>query len=75
MSLLIKNATIIYPGHDLHQTKKDILIKNGQIEKIGNRIKAEKAKKIESKNLHVSPGWMDIGATSGEPGYDIRDLI
>ncbi len=75
MSLLIKNATIIYPGHDLHQTKKDILIKNGQIEKIANRITAEKAKKIESKNLHVSPGWMDIGATSGEPGYEHKESL
>lgn len=75
MSILIKNATIIYPGHELNNTKKDILIKNGVIEKIATSIPAEKNKVISSKNLHVSPGWMDIGATVGEPGYEYRETL
>jgi len=75
MAILIKNATIIYPGHELHNSKKDLLIKNGVIEKIANRITDSKAKVIESNKLHVSPGWMDIGATSGEPGYEHRETL
>ncbi len=75
MSILIKNAKIISPGQDLHHTKKDILIKNGQIEKIANRITANTAKKIESTNLHVSPGWLDIGTNNSEPGYEHRESL
>lgn len=75
MSILIKNATIIYPGHELHNSKKDILIKNGVIEKIANRISSKASKVIESKKLHVSPGWLDIGATSGEPGFEHRESL
>lgn len=75
MSILIKNATIVYPGHELHNTKKDILIKNGLIEKIASRITSSATKVIEAKKLHVSPGWLDIGATSGEPGYEHRESL
>ena len=67
MSLLIKNAKIIYPGHEFHNSKRDVLIKNGIIEKIGTRISDSAVKQISSKNLHLSPGWLDIGykSTSG----------
>lgn len=75
MLLLIKNAQIIYPGHEFHNTKKDVLIRNGVIEKIGNRINESTAKQITSKDLHVSPGWLDIGATVGEPGYEHRETL
>ncbi len=75
MSILIKNATIIFPGNEFHNSKKDILIKNGVIEKIANRISDSKAKVIESKKLQVSPGWLDIGANGGEPGYEHRETL
>jgi len=75
MSILLKNATIIYPGHELHLSKKDILIKSGVIEKIANRISTSATKVIEAKKLHVSPGWIDIGAVSGEPGYEHRETL
>ena len=75
MSVLIKNATIIYPGHNLHKSKRDILIKNGVIEKIASRITSKASKVIESSQLHLSPGWMDIGTFSGEPGYENRESL
>ena len=75
MSVLIKNATIIYPGHNLHKSKRDILIKNGVIEKIASRITSKASKVIESSQLHLSPGWMDIGTFSGEPRYENRESL
>ncbi len=75
MSILIKNATIVYPGHNLHKSKRDILIKNGIIEKIAARISSKNSKIIESPQLHLSPGWMDIGAFCGEPGYEHRESL
>ena len=75
MLLLIKNAKIIYPGHELHNSKKDILIRNGVIEKIGTRISDNAAKQISSKSLHLSPGWFDIGSIVGEPGFEQRETL
>ena len=75
MTILIKNAHIVSPDSPHHNSKKDILIENGTITKIGARIKSEKAKVITSKNLYVSIGWMDIGPLCGEPGYEHRETF
>lgn len=72
MKFLIKKATIIHHGAK-ETSKKDILVENGRITKIGRSITAEKAKIIESPDLHVSPGWLDIGAQPGQPGYEYRE--
>ncbi len=72
MKLLIKKATILQPG-SATSTKKDILIEHGLITNIAKSITDSKAKIIESKNLHVSPGWLDIGAQCGQPGFEYRE--
>ncbi len=72
MKILIKKATILQPGSEV-STKKDILIENGIITQIAKSITDSKAKIIESKNLHVSPGWLDIGAQCGQPGFEHRE--
>ncbi|NNE13797.1 MAG: dihydroorotase, partial [Saprospiraceae bacterium] len=75
MTILIKNAKIIFPKSSLHNKQKDVLIKNGLIEKIGRNIKDDKAKVIKSKNLHCSIGWLDVGTICGEPGYEHRETF
>ena len=59
MKILIKKATILQPGQD-ELTKKDILIEDGIITNIAKGISDSEATVIESPNLHVSPGWLDI---------------
>jgi dihydroorotase len=73
MEFLIKNALIVHPPSPYHLSKKDILIDNGVIKEIKNNLVAEKAKIIQSTNLHCSIGWMDIGTHLGEPGYEYRE--
>lgn len=75
MDILLKRATIIAPGDKNHLKTKDILIVKGKINKIANTITATKVKVIESDNLHVSIGWMDIGTHIGEPGFEHRETI
>ena len=75
MSILIKNARIISPGSNLHGLKKDVLVANGRIEKISNKIADKNAKVISTKNLHLSPGWLDIGTHGTEPGYEYRETF
>ncbi len=60
----------------------DLLIRNGKIEKIANSIKSSpksvnKGKEIEYKadNLHISPGWFDLHANFGEPGFEEQETL
>lgn len=77
MIIHIKSAIIIDPTNkNLHLKKRDILIKDGVIEKIGTRVEApSRAKKISFPNLHVSIGWFDSGVSFGEPGFEERETI
>jgi len=72
MKILIKKATIHQHGQE-DASKKDILIEDGVITSISKSITDGKATIIESADLHVSPGWMDIGAQPGQPGYEYRE--
>ncbi len=74
MSTLIKNATLYDHRSPYHLKKISILIASGKITKISDNINDAKVKKtISGKNLCVSPGWLDIGAFNGEPGYEQRE--
>ena len=77
MTIHIKSAILVDPSNkNLHLKKRDILIKNGLIDKIAARIEApSKATKINFPNLHVSPGWFDSGVSFGEPGFEERETI
>jgi dihydroorotase len=73
--ILLKNVTIVDASSDLNGKKRDLLIKNGKIEKIGVSIKEENAKIIETANLHVSKGWIDTSVSLGEPGFEERQTL
>lgn len=75
MNILIKSVKIIDPRSKYNNQKKDILIKNGKIQKISNNINTGAKKIIEEKNLYVSPGWFDLHVNFGEPGFEQRDTI
>ena len=75
MSFLIKDCTIIDPRSSHHKKKVDLLIEKGQITRVAKNITSKKAKVIEGKKLMVSPGWMDVGVQSGEPGLEQRDRL
>jgi len=77
MNILIKGATIVdTTNKNLHLKKRDILIKEGKIDKIAAKISVTgRHKLIEHKNLHVSIGWFDSSISFGEPGYEERETI
>lgn len=74
MKVLIKKATILQAGQD-ELSKKDILVEDGVITNIARGISDGTATIVESPNLHVSPGWLDIGAQGGQPGYEYRETL
>jgi len=76
MTTLLKSATIIDSSSQYHKQIKDILIINGKIDKIANKIPNKPSYKvIEFENLHVSCGWFDTSVSFGEPGYEERETI
>ncbi|EAR00264.1 dihydroorotase [Maribacter sp. HTCC2170] len=77
MNILLKSARIVNEqSQDLHLKKRDILIKNGIIEKIASKIDPSRTTKVVNlKNLHVSLGWFDSSVSFGEPGFEERETI
>lgn len=76
MNILIKSAIIIEFENPHSGKKKDILIEDGKIIKIGDSIKNEKnLQEVSFENLHVSTGWFDTSVSFGEPGYEERETI
>ena len=76
MNTLLKSATIIDPSSAYHQQQKDILIIDGKITKIADKITPNnKDTVVALKNLHVSMGWFDTSVSFGEPGFEERETI
>ncbi|MEO1257268.1 MAG: dihydroorotase [Bacteroidota bacterium] len=73
MQLLIKNAILVDPASKHHGEKVSVFLKNGQIERLGKRLKAERARVLDAQGAYLSAGWLDIGTTVGDPGYEHRE--
>lgn len=77
MNVLLKDARIVHPNSkDFHLKKRDILIKNGNIQKIASSITPQDSTRtLKLDNLHVSIGWFDSGVSFGEPGFEERETL
>lgn len=75
MSILIKNATISSPDSVLNGKKADIFIRKGIIAEIGKNLNHKADKVIESNDLQVSPGWVDVFADYCDPGYEHKETL
>ena len=75
-NVILRKAKIIDSQSKFSGQTKDLLIVDGIIKKIDNNIKLTKPfLEVEFKNLHISPGWLDLHARLGEPGYEQRETI
>ena len=75
MTWLFKNVTLVDRSYPSTTDKVDLFISEGIIRKIGVNILAPDAKVIAMEDLHVSIGWMDIGASHGDPGEEHRESL
>lgn len=75
MICIFKNVTLVDRDFPLTSDKVDVLISEGIIVKIGVNLLASDAKVIAIDDLHVSIGWMDIGASHGDPGEEHRETL
>lgn len=77
-TLLFRSATLIYPNSEYHKKSVDVLIKDGKIVELSVNIDAnmEGLQVINSEGCYLAPGFFDLNASFGEPGYETReDLI
>lgn len=75
MTILIRQAIITDPGSPWNGQRKDILIANGIISRIADKIEEDAGSVIEQDGLHVSPGWVDIFAHFCDPGFEFKETL
>lgn len=74
MNFIIKSAKIIDKQSKYHLQTVDILIENGVISEIKEKIEHPKPlQEIKYDNLHVSLGWFDMRVASKDPGYEAKE--
>ena len=73
MKVLIKKARIVDPSLDAKEVVMDILIEKGHIVQIESSLSAPDARLIEGNDLHVFPGFFDIGVQANDPGMEYRE--
>ncbi|HEX5151669.1 MAG TPA: dihydroorotase [Parafilimonas sp.] len=75
MNILLQQVTIADPDSPHNGNKKDILITDGIINRIGDDISDNATQKLNARDLIVSPGWVDIFAHACDPGYEYRETL
>lgn len=73
MNVLIRQAVIVDPNSPYHGKQMDLFIEGDKITSIGQGLKLKAQQVFEAEGCHVSPGWVDIGVESGDPGYEHRE--
>jgi dihydroorotase len=72
MKILIQSARIISKGSPFHLKTRNVLLNNGRIAEIGDKnYSADKV--IDATGMILSPGWIDLGASVGDPGHEQRE--
>lgn len=72
MKILIKAAEVFDPESDFNRHVVDLMLENGRITRIGENLN-EEGTIIRGNNLKVSPGWMDLNTSFGDPGYEHKE--
>jgi dihydroorotase len=72
VKILLQSPLILDKRSPFHKKKKNVLINNGKIQEVGDKnYSADKI--IEAEGMILSPGWVDIGTVSGEPGFEHKE--
>lgn len=74
MKLLLKNGTLIDYKTNTFE-KKDILIEDEIVKKIGDKIEETAERTIDCTNFNIIPGMIDIHCHLREPGFEHKETI
>jgi len=73
MKLLIKSVKVVWENSEFHNQVLDIYLEGGKIHSIGHSLSVNPEMVWESKGSFLSPGWFDLDASFGDPGYEMRE--
>jgi dihydroorotase len=73
-TLLLRRARVVDPASGLDAVR-DVLIEGGRIAKISARALKREGTVFELEGLVVAPGFIDLNAHLGEPGYEWKETI
>ncbi len=72
--LLIRNGILIDPSQSL-EGKRDLLIRDGVVASIEEKIAAEGVETFDAQGLIVAPGFIDMHVHLREPGQEYKETI
>ncbi|HVU96440.1 MAG TPA: dihydroorotase [Puia sp.] len=75
MTILIETATIVDRNSPYDGKVCDILVENGVIKAIGTGLTTTADTIVRQPGLHVSPGWVELFANFGDPGYEYKETL
>jgi dihydroorotase len=72
MKILIQGAEIIDSASSFHRKIKNVLVNNGRIAEIGDKVfVADRVIKADGMKLTI--GWFDVGTYVGDPGLEQKE--
>ncbi len=74
MKLLLKNGRIVDPASGTDRAR-DVLVVDGKIAKIDDRIPEEDSQVIDLKGFVVCPGFIDMHVHLREPGQEWKETV
>ena len=74
MKLVIRNGRVICPSTG-YENVADVLIEDGRIAAVGQRLSAPGAEELDAGGLVVAPGFIDIHVHLREPGFEHAETI
>lgn len=75
MKILIKQGRIADPTSPHNGAVTDIFIDNGSITGIGQHLTSEADQVLDLQGASISPGWVDIFANFGDPGFEFKETM
>ena len=73
--LILRQVKVTDPGGPHHDSVVDLLIRDGRIVKVGQRIPKGEASEVRHAGMHASPGWIDLRAHFRDPGQEWKQGI
>jgi dihydroorotase len=73
-AVLLRGGRVVDPSRHLDQTL-DVLLKDGVIAKVDEKIAAKGADVVEAAGFVVAPGFVDLHTHLREPGYEYKETI
>jgi dihydroorotase len=74
MRLVLKGGRVIDPSQGLDEPL-DVLIEDGHVQKLGNRLDARGGQTIDVRGRVVCPGFIDLHTHLREPGREDKETI